>query len=181
MPLIPLMLLLACAAAPRVPAPELVDDFRLRLSPASLGSELQLSQRITLIRGDERRSFEAQFEADPRSVRIAAVAMGQTVASLSWDGSSFEHRSSAHLPSVVTPARILSDVQLAWWPAKALQGGLPAGYSLQETEGQRSVLHHGIPFASVSYQGTGPAWSHVRLTHHRDGYALDIESVETGR
>jgi hypothetical protein len=84
------------------------------------------------------------------------------------------------VPPAVTASRILSDVQLAWWPSDAVRSGLPAGYTLEEGAGTRAVSQNGAPFASVAYEGTAPAWSHVRLTQQRYGYVLDIESVEAG-
>ena len=173
--LILLLLATGCVTPPR-PRPQV--EFGLRLSPASLGRELQLSQRITVVRGEERRSFDAQLEVDASAVRIAAVAMGQTIASLSFDGKSLEQRVTSHVPPAVTAARILSDVQLAWWPADAIRQGLPAGFSLEEEGGTRSLLDHGALFAQVSYEGTPPAWTRVRLTQVRFGYLLEIESVE---
>lgn len=171
-----LVALTGCVTAPK-PVPT-EDELVLRLSPASLGRELQLSQRITVLRGDLRRSFEAQLEVDASAVRIAAVAMGQTIASLSWDGKVFEQRVSAHVPEAVNASRILSDVQLAWWPAQAIRAALPPGYQLDESADSRTILHHGAPFASISYEGLPPAWAHVRLAQQKSGYVLDIESAE---
>lgn len=170
-----LLLAAGCVTAPK-PRPEV--EFGLRLSPASLGRELQLLQRITVVRGAERKSFDAQLEVDASAVRIAAVAMGQTIASLSFDGKSLEQRVSAHVPPAVTASRILSDVQLAWWPADAIRTGLPAGFSLEEGGGTRSLRQGGELFAVVTYEGTAPAWKFVRLNQVRFGYLLEIESVE---
>lgn len=170
------LFLCGCVTTPRPPPPPA--EFTLRLSPASLGRELQLVQRITVIRGEERRSFDAQLEADAAAVRIAAVAMGQTVASLRWDGVTFEQQVSPHVPPAVTAERILSDVQLAWWPADAIRAGLLAGFTLEEAGATRVLHHDGAPWATVRYEGTAPAWRHVRLEHAHYGYALDIESVE---
>ena len=175
--LIWLLVSMGCVTAPP-PRPE--PEFGLRLSPASLGRELQLSQRVTVVRGDERRSFDAQLEVDSGSVRIAAMALGQTIATLTWNGKTLEQSVSTHVPPAVTASRILSDVQLAWWPSEAIRSGLPEGFSLEEGRASRAVTERGAPFASVTYEGTAPAWSHVRLTQQRYGYVLDIESVEAG-
>ena len=173
--LIAFLLASGCVTTPKPPAEV---EFGLRLSPASLGRELQLSQRVTVVRGEERRSFDAQLEIDGSAVRIAAVAMGQTIATLVWDGKTLEQKVSVHVPPSVTAARILSDVQLAWWPAEAIRAGLPAGFALEEVNDTRVVTQDGRPFASVSYEGAAPAWKIVRLTHQRFGYVLEIESVE---
>lgn len=163
-----------CVTTPR-PAPPV--EFTLRLSPASLGRELSLVQRITVLRG-EARSFDAQLEVDASAVRIAAVAMGQTIASLTWDGVKLEQQVSTHVPPAVTAERILSDVQLAWWPVEAIRAGLPAGFALEERGTERVLTQNGAPWATVRYEGVAPAWRHARLEHVHAGYALDIESVE---
>ena len=173
-----LVALFTCAACVTTPKPAPAPEFGLRLSPASLGRELSLSQRITVVRGEDRKSFDAQLEADASAVRIAAVAMGHTVASLTWDGKSLEQKVSTHVPAAVTASRILSDVQLAWWPAAAVRAGLPAGFTLEESANSRVVTEAGSPFASVTYEGTAPAWRFVKLTQQRYGYVLEIESVE---
>ena len=174
-------MLLVSAGCVTTPKPRSDREFGLRLSPASLGRELQLSQRVTVVRGEERKSFDAQLEVDASAVRIAAVAMGQTIASLAWDGKTLEERVSVHVPPSVTAARILSDVQLAWWPAEAIRAGLPAGFSLDEVGANRTLTENGAPFASVNYEGAAPAWRLVRLAHHRFGYLLEIESVEAAQ
>jgi len=173
-----LALLAGCVTTPRPPPP--ATELTLKLSPASLGRELALSQRITVVREGERRSFDAQLEADASSVRIAAVAMGQTVASLTWDGKTLEQRVSQHVPEAITAERILSDVQLAWWPADAVRAGLPAGYRLEEQGAERTIFEGDAKVATLTYEGTPPAWRKVVLTKHRYGYQLDIESVEAG-
>lgn len=173
--LIVFLLVSGCVTTPK---PLVEAEFGLRLSPASLGRELQLFQRVTVVRGQERRSFDAQLEVDGSAVRIAAVAMGQTVATLVWDGVRLEQKVSVHVPPSVTASRILSDVQLAWWPAEAIKAGLPAGYALEEAKGTRVVTQDGRAFASVAYEGAAPAWKIVRLTQQRYGYVLEIESVE---
>lgn len=160
--------------APKPPG----DDFILKLAPAAFGRELQLAQRITVVRGDDRKTLDAQLEIDAQEVRIAAMALGQTVASMRWDGKTFEQQVSTHVPSAVTADRILSDVQLAWWPADAVRAALPAGYLLDEQGATRTLTRDGAIVATIEYTGAAPAWKKVRLQHARYGYALDIESVE---
>lgn len=164
-----------CVTAPR-PKPE--SDFLLKLAPGAFGRELQLAQRITVVRGAERKTFDAQLEIDASEVRIAAVAMGQTVASLRWNGEQLEQQVSTHVPEAITAERILSDVQLAWWPLASIRAALPAGFTLDEAAGTRTLSRNGAAEATVAYTGAGPVWTRVRLAHARHGYELDIESVE---
>jgi hypothetical protein len=164
-----------CVTARPAPPP---GELLLKLSPRSLGRELQLSQRITVLRGAERKTFEAQLEVDEVSVRIAALALGQTVASLTWDGKQLAQQVSTQVPAAITADRILSDVQLAWWPTDAIRAALPARYALDESGARRVLKYDGVRTAQIDYTGTAPAWSRVHLTQLRHGYELDIESVE---
>lgn len=159
---------------PPAPPPELT----LRLPPAALGAELSLAQRITVVRGAERQGFDALLEADASVVRVAALALGQRVASLSWDGERFESQVSPRVPGFVTAQRILTDVQLAWWPAAAVQAGLPADCALEVTETGRVLRRGGATVVLVSYEGAAPAWRRVTLRHLERGYTLEIDSVE---
>jgi len=171
-------LLMSCAT---VSHHSVEPEFQLRLAPVALGVELQLSQRLTVIRGDEHRSFEAQFEVDADSLRIAAVALGQTLASISWDGTHLEEHVSTLIPSFISASRILTDVQLAFWPSAAIRSSLPLEYTLEEGILNRRLLHHGEIVAFITYEGTSPAWRRVRLEQRHFGYTLEIESVEVSQ
>ena len=166
----------ACAAARPRPTP--TDPPLLALSPASLAAELHLVQRVTVERGDRSWVFDALVEADRSEVLIAALVMSQAVARLKWDGQRLEEEHSAQTPDAIQPARILSDVQLAFWPASAVRDGLPPHFDLDEGPLTRSVTRDGKPFAMLRYVGTPPAWSRVELTHFVYGYRLIIESKE---
>ncbi len=146
----------------------------LALTPSSLGRELHLAQRITVVRGAQRTTLDAQLEADAQSVNLAAFLLGQTVARLSWNGVTLEETHSTRVPQVVTPARILSDVQLAFWPTAAVRAGLPTGYSLEEVASTRTVLRAGQPFETVVTVSP----ERTELEHFAFGYRLIIESRE---
>lgn len=163
----------ACAttAKPPPPAPE----FLLKLSPASLGREVSLNQRITMVRDGDRKSFDALLEVDATEVRVALIAMGQTLGTLTWDGTKFESRVSTHVPPVVTAERIITDVQLAWWPEETVRSALPAGFELSESSGKRVLTKDGQPFVTVTWT---EGRAHVVLTQQRYGYALEIDSAE---
>jgi hypothetical protein len=131
-----------------------------------------------VVRGDSTWGFDALLEADATEVRLAAFVMGQTMVRLTWNGRSLEEEHSARAPDIITPARILSDVQLAFWPSEAIREGLPEHFALDEGPNERSITQDGKPFAQLTYIGTPPVWSRVELTHQAYGYRLTIESKE---
>lgn len=167
----------ACVSVPR--SSPSATEWSLRLSPASLGHELHLAQRITFVRGEEQRQVDAQLEIDAQSVRLAAVAMGQTVASLSWDGAVLKEQRSALVPDALSGSRILNDVQLALWPADVIRAELPSDYWLEEKPRERVLrLGESSIIASVQYDGGARPWARMRIAHVRYGYQLEIDSVE---
>lgn len=160
------------------PAAGSTDEGLLRLAPSTLGRELHLAQRVTFHRGATTMAFDAQLEADATALRLAAFALGQTVAKLTWDGVHLEETHSQHVPEVVTPARIMSDVQLAFWPEAAVRAGLTPRFSLEVGPARRMLLKDGQPFIDVRYTGEAAVPSKVELDHVQHGFQMVIESTE---
>ena len=162
---------LAGCARPRVPT--LPEPYALRLSPASLGGELALQQRMTLTVFGHTQQMDLALEADAQAVRVAVLAFGQTLARLDWDGRELKEQRAPGWPSAVSGARVLSDVQLVHWPAEAIRAALPTGLSLQ-ADAQGRVLRAGsAPLVTVRYPAPGPA----ELDHLAGRYRLRLESV----
>lgn len=168
-----LLVFSACASTPKTTPP--ASDFLLKLSPASLGREVSLNQRITMVRDGDRKSFDALLEVDASEVRVALVAMGQTLGTLTWDGKVFTSRVSTHVPPVVTAERIITDVELAWWPQDVVRAALPEGFTLTESDGKRELFKDGQLVVTVTWTA---GRARVVLTQHRYGYALEIDSAE---
>lgn len=143
----------------------------LRLTPASLGREMALQQRLEFFHGDRRESIEAMVEVDAGSVRVAMHAQGQVALRLDWDGHTLDQSRAEWLPPVLTAERVLDDLQLVYWPAVAIKERLPAGWHLVDTPGSRRLLQDGEIMATVIYVTS----SHARL--RRQTYVLDIHSV----
>ncbi len=148
----------------------------LQLSPASFGRSASLTQRITVSTSDRVQTVDALLEVDPTMVRVAFVSLAQTVGTLTWDGNSLDAQTSVHLPEALTPARILTDLQLVWWPVAAVKRELPAVFTLDADASRRVLSKAGVPIATVSFEGTGSRLKAL-LTHH-GRYRLEIDSTE---
>lgn len=163
----------ACVTAPK--SKPQGPEFVLRLAPASYGAELSTPQRITMVRDGDRKSFDALLEIDAEAVRVAMFGAGQTLGTLTWDGANFTKKVSIFVPEAVTAERIITDVELCFWPEAALRSALPAGFTLEESAGERKLLRDGQPFATVTWN---EGRKHVVLTQHVFHYALEIDSTE---
>ena len=167
-------LLAACAGAPASPSPGSATSdavLSLRLTPAALGREMALQQRLDFFHGERRESIEAMVEVDAGSVRVVMHAQGQVALRLDWDGHTLNQTRADWLPPVLDAERVLDDLQLVYWPAAAIKERLPAGWHLVDTPGSRRLLQDGGIVATVVYVAS----NHARL--RRQTYALDIHSV----
>lgn len=167
-------LLIACAGHP--PRATFGDLPTLRLSPASLGRELALQQRLEVTAHGKSQTLDALLEVDRQELRLGVQALGQSALTLRWDGKSLQQQRADWLPPALSGDRVLFDLQLVYWPADAIRAALPNGWSLQESAGQRHLLQSGAEVLSVSY----PADDHAVLYQSRDGYVLDITSSAAG-
>ena len=70
--------------------------------------------------------------------------------------------------------RVLSDLQLVFWPIDAIAASLPAGWSLREESGRRVLRQGESIIATVDY----PQPLQAQLEQHALGYTLDITSSE---
>jgi len=136
-------LLSACAGIPVLLGEE--TTLTLLLQPATLGMELSMMQRMR-VRLDAypmapSPELEVAFEADASSVRIAILQLSHTVARIDWDGNRVEQQLAPGWPKVVSAERILSDLQMVWWPLSAIQNELPQGWTVRESGAIREFIH----------------------------------------
>lgn len=153
----------------------------LRLPPASLGRTLNLQQQITVQypspQGEQTRDMLALLEADATHTRLAAVAGGQVLARLDWDGQELRVSKAPWAPPELLPERILSDLQLSLWPVAAIQAALPAGWRVEVAPGVRQLRAGDEVVAEIRYPDTRTTLFEQR----RDGYRLTIRTLQDGR
>jgi len=165
------VMLAACAGQPvRAPISELPT---LRLSPASLGFEMALQQRLQVIVGDKSQTLDALLEVDAGELRLGVQALGQSALTMRWDGKELQQRRADWLPPALSADRVLFDLQLVFWPADAIRAVLPANWTLQEAPGRRLLLNAGAEVVSVEYLTA----DHAVLKHLREAYLLDVTST----
>lgn len=135
-----------CAAPP--PASQ---ELQLRLSPASLGREMVLHQRVTVTAHGKQQQFDVALEVDAASVRMVVLEFGQVLARLQWDGRDLQQQRVAGWPDALAADRVLTDLQLVHWPQQAVRAALPAGWSLAAQERERTLRWQGDTVIRVRY------------------------------
>ncbi|RZA13112.1 MAG: DUF3261 domain-containing protein [Lysobacteraceae bacterium] len=170
--LLGLALLAGCATHPAQPARAALATPMLRLSPSALAQPLSLQQRLTFTHGGRSNTVDAMVESDAAGTRLVIHAQGQVALRLDWDGKELKQDRAPWLPAALDGERVLTDLQLVYWPVPAIVAALPAGWTLSE-EGTRRVLRNGDDLAAtIDY----PQPLHARLEQHALGYTLDIQS-----
>ncbi|MEK7319987.1 MAG: DUF3261 domain-containing protein [Pseudomonadota bacterium] len=169
-----LAVLTGCATV----APTRAEVPLLRLPPASLGRTLNLQQQITVQfpspQGEQTRDMIAMLEADAAHTRLAAVAGGQVLARIDWDGRDLRVTRAPWAPRELMPERILSDLQLSLWPVEAIQAALPDGWRVDATPAMRVLRYGDEVVAEVRY----PDATTTLFTQRRDGYRLTIRTLQ---
>lgn len=156
-----------CATPPAAPTRPL-----LRLPPAALGRSLALQQQLLVHAGGQSRRIEVLLEADEQSVRLALTNLGQTMARLDWDGRELVQTRVPGWPQAVSGEHVLSDLQLALWPAEVIRAALPPDWTLDLHDGQRILRRGNQVAATVDY----PAPARIDLVDRQQGYRIEIES-----
>ncbi|MFD2453457.1 DUF3261 domain-containing protein [Ideonella paludis] len=144
------------------------------MSPASLGCVLSAQQRIVVAtQGRAEQSAEVLLEVDAEAVRLALVALGQTVARLSWDGLTLNQQRAAWAPEPLSGERVLSELQMAGWPLQAVQQALPPGWTMSADTNVRELRQAGELRLRVHYEANR-VWS---LDNPKQGYRLTIHTL----
>lgn len=163
-----------CGHAPAHPVATALATPSLRLPPSALPQPLVLQQRLTFVHGDRRESVDAMVESDADGTRLVIHAQGQVALRLEWDGKELKQQRAPWLPAALDGERVLTDLQLVYWPLAAICAALPPGWTLAEADGRRVLRKGDTTVATVEY----PQPLHARLEQRALGYTLDIESSE---
>lgn len=171
----------------------------LALAPASLGTTLQLHQKLSFTRisssssinlsetGNypQEGSVETLLEVDSNMLRLAMVSFGQRLASIAFDGTKWEIQRSPRLPKALKAEDIVRDIQLTYWPVVVIQAALPNEYHVLETRNERVLLRDSTPVMRITYnqvssEKSTPAdrYARIELQNFVYGYRLLIERAQ---
>jgi hypothetical protein len=167
-------LLAACAIHPQ-DAPPPIELPLLRLAPAALGRNLALQQRLVFVRGGQRRELDALLEVDAVQVRLLVQAMGQSAVRLVWDGQRLHEQRAPWLPSQIRGERVLSDLQFALWPLRAVRAALPPSWQAEQIGNERRLLDAQGRVGLIARNDDGLGDLH--LYNLIEGYKLEVRSV----
>ncbi len=173
--LVPILLLAACAHAPREeagPAPR-------ALAPVSAVSPRSASQVIHAAYGERAATLRTALEVSATGMKLVGVtATGQRLFTASYDCQAVSAERGAFVPADIQPERVLADMQLALWPLPALQEALAPAYDVAEPfRGVRRLKRDGRLVAEVHYTGDDPWAGRLWLVSFEHGYSLTVDTT----
>lgn len=156
-----------------------INRLRIALSPAAFPQSISLQQHVEVAQGGKSVDFEAVLDVTPEAVTLVGLAFNQRVFTLKYDGVKLQESRSKMLPREVQAGDVLSDLQIALWPADAVRSALPVGWTLKDSEGQRVLSQSDTARTTITYSAT-PRWSGtITLQNHQCDYRLLIKSAVT--
>ncbi len=173
--------LAACATPPRLPgdtafiAPNIA--FRVP-APGLLGQSVAVAQTVQADYGGVGMVFEAQIALTPEGLDLVALdGLGRRALTIGWHGTDPVAEAAPWLPEQVSPANMLADIALLYWPEALLRPALlAAGARLEATPERRAVFAGGQEVVRVEY--AQPGWGgRALLRNLAFGYSLRVTSV----
>lgn len=169
-----LILLSACQTQPdRMAGPD-----RVLLPPAGFGGTLILNQQLLVTKGETAHALDVLLEITPTHIRLAGFSAAQKVLTVDYDGKTLAGWKHPLVPAVVTPASILENITLTFWPIAVLQQQLPAGWRVEDEGNQRTFYKDGVLYLQITYQAAIRWQGKIRLISPVYHYQIDIQSAE---
>jgi hypothetical protein len=178
------LLLAACTAVPTHPVSTAA---ALPVLPAaSLGQSRSAQQIVRAAFADNEATMQCVVEITPQRMSVVALnAMGLRLFSVAVENGQTTVERMPGVPEQIQPERILSDIQLAFWPLEKLQQSY-RGTPWQVSEpfaGTRRLKREGRLIAEVHYAQPGKSpWSErLWLSNYEFGYSLAVTTKAQGR
>ncbi|MDR1350006.1 MAG: DUF3261 domain-containing protein [Zoogloeaceae bacterium] len=166
-------LLSGCAALARL------DGFSnptlLAIAPETLG-ERTVEQRLVIRWSGEARALEAVLEISAGKLFLALMSFGMRVSTLEYDGRTLVE--TRHLPQAPSGARMVNDLLMIAAPLEALQAALPEGWTVTESERQRTLAQNDKIQIVIRYAAATPWQGQVEFAQRALGYQLILDSHE---
>jgi hypothetical protein len=180
----PVLAVLGCASMfqrPVIPPPNWQP-----LAPQSLGTARSATQRLRAAYGDQEMTLDCVVEVTAERITVVGLLpTGPRVFTVTYDGREVSAQFGALVPAALAAAvqaqRLLTDLQLALWPAPALERSLRGtAWSLILPDVHTRQLHYAGRLIAEVHYATEDAWNgRSWLVNLAQGYSLAVDSVST--
>jgi hypothetical protein len=152
------------------------------LEPGSGGLNVQLNQRMTLSMDGRKHHMVMVVSFSPTQTRMTGFTLtGQRLLDIVQEGGRITSWQSELVDRDIPARWLLSQMQLAYWPEKALQQAYREPWSLRQEARERALYLEDELVVMVSYAAdfSGPeAGSQLTIKHHRMALVMAIETLK---
>lgn len=148
------------------------------LPPNALDTEVEVRQRLVLLRGEESRSMQVAIRVDAERLTLIGLSdLGQRLFTLTSDGRQADLTSRVPDLRGLDPNWILTDLQLAYWPLPSLRAALPEELRLEQRAALRT-LWRDRRLLWLGFNESEEPWHGELVVYNlRLGYRLDIQPL----
>jgi len=173
-----LLLVLALAACSARPPEVRIGGASFSMPDASEMAGLSRTFRLRIERAGGSEEILARLETSRERVVLALFsAFAVRIAAVTLQHGRMKVETLPIAALSIGPAELLADLQIAYWPVRELQRGLPPPLSLRERPGQsRTLLIAERTAVEITYSGA--QGRDALLVHRLNGYRLEIAELE---
>lgn len=149
------------------------------LPPQAYASSRTLWQQVRVTRNDKTRLFSSLLKIRPDATTLIWFGpMGTRLLDIQWDGASLHTRGPAKLPSALSPAWLMADVQMVYAPMPALQAALAhSGWQVSQAGPHgRTLSRDGDLQVRVTMTSTAQGDEEVTIQHIPWNMTITIRS-----
>lgn len=152
------------------------------LPPQSAERSLSLSQLVVGKFQDQEQTLRVEIDLTPqRLVMVALTSMGVPVFTLEQHASSLDVQALGQDAMPFDPRHILSDFQIAFWPAAVLTARFETlGLSLRETPDKKARTifgQQGQTLVEIAYDDPTSNTGDIAIVHFDRPYRLRIKTL----
>ena|SRR5712672_2214151 len=150
------------------------------IAPATLQGDHTASQIVHGAFGSRELTMSCVVTVHGEMLTVIGLtALGVRVFTVHYDGKQILVDRELSAPSQLPPERLLSDIQLVYWPLHTLQPVLQrAGWEITEPfSGTRRLRHGDTLVAEIHYDGADPWQGRSWLVNLQHSYTLGIQST----
>jgi len=160
------------------------------LSPDQLGRSISVTQRVTGNFNGQSVALLFYLEVTPdRLALVGTTPDGSELFSLEKTASALNVHATPLLPKQLRPEMVLADLQMAFWPAAAIEKNLRdtdlqlreqnEAVGMRRTITQQSTQQNGEPVITIDYDSADRWRGSVRFEQHVWHYSYVVETLQS--
>lgn len=169
-------LLLAACVAPNSGCAHMPGIGQYCLQPTTSAPAFAVRQQVSASFRDQREMLIADIENQADALNFVGLTpFGLTVFQVNYDNRTAH---AVRLPdSRLSPELMLGMLQLALWPADAVQRGLGNGAEVQDSPGVRRIVVNSQPVMELHHDDSPPPFRRMRIDWPALDMTLDIRAL----